>query len=167
MRSEPNMQRHGERLHSPRLDESHSVIRRRLVAIGIASCAVAVVALVGCGSSNPSVTQLRETVHRYLDAASPEARCQLFTTVYRTENPNVVLLGGCQQSEEISPAQEAARQRLRITEVNVQGDQATVTVASIPGGPSPGLTGLLLEIEGGQWRINGFTDSAPVLATAG
>jgi hypothetical protein len=143
------------------------VIHGRQVVHGIATCAVAVVALVGCGSAGPSVAQLRQTVHRYLDATTPAERCQLLTTVYRAENPNVVLVGGCQQSEQLSAAQEAARQRLRITDVNVQGDQATVTVASVTSSASPGLTALELEIEAGRWRINGFSESASVTAAVG
>ena len=113
-------------------------------------------------------------MHRYLDATTPAERCQLLTTVYRTENPAVLLSGGCRQSEEISRAAEAARKRLRITTVEIRGDQATVTLGSSStpasiaqdSGASE-LTGLTLLTEAGQWRIDGFTERASGAASAG
>jgi len=152
-------------------------VRRRSVAAAVATCAVVVVGLVGlvgCGGGGPSVAQLRETVHRYLDATTPAERCQLLTTVYRTENPEVLLSGGCRQSERITPAEEAARRGLRVAHVNVSGNQATVSLTpltsrpSIAGDPAaPRLTGLELETEAGRWRVNGFTESASGTASAG
>ena len=140
----------------------------------MAACALAVVGLAGCGGGGPSAAQLRETVHRYLDARTAAERCQLLTTVYRTENPSVLLSGGCRQSEAISTAAEAARKRLRIANVDVRGDQATVTFGSSSSNPSfardsaeSELTGLALLIEAGQWRINGFSESASATTSAG
>jgi hypothetical protein len=141
----------------------------------MATCALAAVGLAGCGSGGGTpAAQLRETVHRYLDATTAAERCQLLTTVYRTENPSVLLSGGCGQSEQISAVAEAARQRLRITKVDIRDDQATVTlgptsssssVARDPVGSE--LTGLVLRTEAGQWRINGFSESASATASAG
>jgi hypothetical protein len=143
------------------------VIHKTSIAAGMATCALAAVGLAGCGGS-PSGAQLRETVHRYLDATTPAERCQLLTTVYRTENPDVLFSGGCRQSEEISAADEAARKRLRIAKVDIHGNQATVTFGSSSGGsPTGHLTGLAMQSEGGQWRINGFTATASATASAG
>jgi len=146
-----------------------AVIHKPSVAAGMVTCALVVVGLAGCGGGGRSGAQLRQTVHRYLVATTAAERCQLLTTVYRTENPSVLLSGGCRQSEEISAAAEAARKRLRITNVDVRGDQATVTLGSSSARDSARseLTGLTLLIEAGQWRINGFSERASATASAG
>jgi hypothetical protein len=141
------------------------VIRLRSVACGVGVCAVAVIVLAGCGSSAPTVAQLRETVQRYLSATTTAERCQqLLTTVYRTENPDVVLSGGCQQNQEVSVAEEVARRTLRIARIDVHGDHATVALAPRTAVDRergvPHLTGLELETERGEWRIDGFTEIA-------
>lgn len=143
-----------------------SVIQLRSLACGVGVCAVAVIVLAGCGSSAPTVTQLRKTVRRYLSATTTAERCQLLTTVYRTENPDVVLSGGCQPNQRVTVAEEAARRTLRIARIDVHGDRATVALAPAPGTAVdrergvPHLTGLELETERGQWRIDGFTETA-------
>jgi hypothetical protein len=150
------------------------VIHKPSLAAGLATCALAVVGVAGCGGGGTSGAQLRGTVHRYLDATTAAERCQLLTTVYRTENPSVLFSGGCRQSEQISAAAEAARRRLRITKVDIRGDQATVTLGSSSSSSrvarkSAGgeLTGLFLRTEAGQWRIDGFSESASATASAG
>jgi hypothetical protein len=142
-----------------------ATVERSSFAVGIAIGAVASIALVGCGSNGPSVTQLRDTVRRYLSATTPAERCQLFTTVYRTENPDVLFSGGCLSNQQITPAEEAARRTLRIARVDVHGEQASVALASgvssaSPGSSLPNLTALDLKVEGGLWRIDGLTERA-------
>jgi hypothetical protein len=142
----------------------------------MATCALLVlevVGLAGCGGEATSAAQLRETVHRYLDATTATERCQLLTTVYRTENPSVLLSGGCRQSEQISVAAEAARTRLRITNIHIRGDQATVTLGSSSSSSAIArdsvgseLTGLVLRAEAGEWQIDGFSASASATASA-
>jgi hypothetical protein len=57
---------------------------------------------------------------------------------------------------------------LRIAKVDIHGDQATVTLASSSGSsPAASLTGLAMQTEAGQWRINGFTETASATASAG
>jgi hypothetical protein len=58
--------------------------------------------------------------------------------------------------------------------VDVRGDQATVALVSASntasvehGRITPRLTRLTLQIERGQWRINGFTESAAGTTAAG
>jgi hypothetical protein len=157
-----------------RTDEGVPVIHKPSIAAGMAACVLAMVGLAGCGGGGTSGAQLQETVHRYLDATTVAERCQLLTTVYRTENPSVLLSGGCRQSEQISAADEAARKRLRITKVDIRGDEATVTLGSSASRSSIArdavgseLTGLALLIEAGQWRINGFSETASATASAG
>jgi hypothetical protein len=154
--------------------KGYTVMYKPSLAAGIATCTLAMVALPGCGGGGPFGAPLRETVHRYLEATTPAERCQLLTTVYRTENPTVLLSGGCRQSEQISAAAEAARKRLRIAKVDIRGDQATVTLGSASSGSSVAgdsvgseLTGLALHTEAGQWRINGFSESASATESAG
>lgn len=120
------------------------------------------------------MAQLRQTVNRYLGATSAAERCQLLTTVYRTENPDVALSGGCQQSQQISAAEKAARENLRVAHIRVRGDQATVTLVSVARSASiasdrgaPRLTGLELRFQTGGWRIDGFTESASATAATG
>ena len=115
---------------------------------------------------------MRDTVRRYLHATTAAERCQLLTTVYRTENPSVLFSGGCRQSEQISSAAEAARKGLRITKVDIHDDQATVTLAASLSSSSTGrdsadgeLTGLTLRTEAGRWRINGFSETASATAS--
>ena len=115
---------------------------------------------------------MRDTVRRYLHATTAAERCQLLTTVYRTENPSVLFSGGCRQSEQISSAAEAARKGLRITKVDIHGDQATVTLGASLSSSSTGrdsadgeLTGLTLRTQAGQWRINGFSETASATAS--
>ena len=158
-----------------RLNDSHwgmrSLIQLRSLACGVGVGAVAVIVLAGCGSSAPTVTQLRETVRRYLSATTTVERCQLLTTAYRTENPDVVLSGGCQQDQQASAAEEAARRTLRIARIDVHGDHATVALAPARRtavdreGGVPHLIGLQLETEHGQWRIDGFTETAQGMVT--
>ena len=99
------------------------------------------------------MAQLRSTVERYLTAQSPQQRCALLTTVYRTMNPEVLLAGGCDRSEQLSAAERAALRASRIERVQVQGSDATVTLAPAAGSD---LTALELTVEHGEWRINGF-----------
>jgi hypothetical protein len=47
-----------------------------------------------------------------------------------------LLSGGCRQSEQISAAAEASRKTLRITNVDIRGDQATVTLGPSSSGSS-------------------------------
>lgn len=150
------------------------MIPKPLVVAGMAACALAAVGLVGCGGGDPSRAQLRETVHRYLDATTPAERCQLLTTVYRTQNPDVLLSGGCRQSEALSTAAEDARKKLRIAKVDVRGGQATVTLGASSSSASAArdaagsqLTGIYLRTESGQWRIDGFSASGSGTASAG
>jgi hypothetical protein len=152
----------------------YTVIHKPSLAAGLATCVLVVVGVAGCGGGGTSGVQLRDTVHRYLDATTAGERCQLLTTVYRTENPSVLFSGGCRQSEQISAAAEAARRRLRITKVDIRGDQATVSLgssssSSLVARESAGgeLTGLFLSTEAGQWRIDGFSASASATASAG
>jgi hypothetical protein len=150
------------------------VVQRRSFAASIGIYVVSAIALVGCGSGGSTVGQVRETVRSYLSATTPAARCQLLTTVYRTENPGVIFSGGCQEDQQVGSAEEAARRTLHIAAVVVRGDQATVTLVSGPRRASgagtaatPRISSLELEIDGGRWRINGFTETAQATATAG
>jgi len=131
----------------------------------IAVAGLLAAALAGCGSSGPTTAQLRATVRQYLIARTPATRCQLYTTTYRTQNPDVLLAGGCEHAEQIAAAQEAQRRLLTIGRVSVQDGSATVTLRASPTAlrtahASDGvLTGMFLVVEHGQWRINGFTAS--------
>lgn len=96
-------------------------------------------------------------------AKTPSQRCALFTTVYRTMNPGVLLSGGCERSEQRSPAELAALQSLRIGPLRVRDRQATVMLVQAPSAVhvagAAALTGIELTIDRGKWRINGFDEA--------
>jgi hypothetical protein len=82
-------------------------------------------------------------------------------------NPDVLLSGGCERSEQITLAEESGRRTLRIMRINRRDAEATVALAPVPSATTaaagkqgtPQLTGLDLVIEHGEWRINGRTAS--------
>ena len=143
--------------------------RARNFATSIPAAGAVAIALTSCGGSGPTAAQLRETVSQYLTSNTPGQRCELFTTEYRTSNPDVLLSGGCERSEELTTEQEAARRDLHITHMDVHGAHATVTLA--PGRTSPGagpeLTTIQLVVEHGKWRIDGLTTTASGKAVSG
>lgn len=133
----------------------------------------AAIALVGCGT-HQEVAQVRQTVQRYLSATTSTERCRLLSTTYRTENPDVFLSGGCMASQHLSPAEEAARRTLHIKAIEVHDNHAAVALVSPPGTASPAssgtvseLTALELQLEHGQWRIDGVTETASGTRAAG
>lgn len=145
----------------------------RSLLAGIVMGAGAAIALVGCGR-HQDVARVRQTVQRYLSATTSTERCRLLSAIYRTENPDVLLSGGCIENQHLSPAEEAARRTLHITAIEVHDDHAAVTVVSPPGttslqssGNVSELTALDLQLEGGHWRIDGVTETASGTSAAG
>jgi hypothetical protein len=143
-------------------------------ATALPTTAMTALTLAACGSTGPSLAQLRATVNQYLTASTPSLRCSLYTTTYRTMNPDVLLSGGCERSEQLTPAEEAARRQLTIGRVTVRAGEATVTLrtpaattaaARLPNDSE--LTGIYLVIEHAQWRIDGFAASASSGQVAG
>jgi hypothetical protein len=125
-----------------------------------------VLVVAGCGSAGPTVAQLRQTVNRYLTANTAAQRCALYTTAYRTMNPGVLLAGGCEQFEQLTPAAHAALRKLRIAHIAAHGTTATVALTAPPSGESgdvnqPALVALDLAVEPGQWRIGHVAHRRP------
>jgi hypothetical protein len=131
-------------------------------------CALVVAALAGCSVTGaggvPSRAQLRSAVERYLTAPTAHQRCELFTTVYRTMNPVVLLSGGCERSEQRSAADEAELRALRIARLQVTGSHATAALRPTPARTihpdELTLLVLYLVVEDGTWRIDGFGATA-------
>jgi hypothetical protein len=140
----------------------------------LAATAAVAIALAGCGTARPTTSQLRNTVEQYLTARTPLQRCELYTTVYRTMNPTVIFAGGCERSEQITPAEQAALRALRIVHVDVRNGHATVALrptrkissADPTNRAELTLTELDLTIEHGDWRINGMSASGQETAVA-
>jgi hypothetical protein len=140
---------------------------------GIVMAAGLAIALVGCGT-HQDVAKVRETVRRYLSATTSTERCRLLSATYRTENPDVFLSGGCIESQHLLPAEEAARRMLHIEAIDVHDNHAAVALVSPPGTASSAssgtvseLTSLELQLERGQWRIDGVTATASGTSAAG
>ncbi len=140
------------------------ICKRTGPVAALAAGAVIAAGLLGCGSSNPTMSQLRHTVAQYLAARTSLEQCSLYTTVYRTMNPAVLLSGACDGNRQLPGAEQAALRALRIATVQRHGADTTVTLGTAPGRQvqhgAPALTAIDLVVEHGKWRINGLTERA-------
>ncbi len=133
--------------------------------------AAAVVALsgAGCGSSS-DVVQIRQTVARALHAIGSgdgAGFCSLATRVGQAKLARTVPGSTCAQvvqlvGEHLSPVQKSGLQSVKVGQVMIKGDQASVTASAITssrgtleGFLQKGSSATLLTKSGGTWKISG------------
>ena len=128
-------------------------MRHALIAL---VCAVALVAVAGCGESEQE--QAREVVQDFVDARTDgdaQAECDLYAESYKQELAVGENCAGFveEQSSGAEPGE------LEVVEVRVNGDQGTADIDISREGEGEGPARISLQLtreSGDEWRISGF-----------